>query len=119
MKRGDVVIVDWPFVRPVGSRHAKPRPALVIQNNFDNARLTNTILAMITSVTRRALEPTQLLIEIAMPEGKLTGLRQDSVVNCINLMTVEQIKVLHTIGTFSAALMLQVTDCLKVALELP
>jgi mRNA-degrading endonuclease toxin of MazEF toxin-antitoxin module len=58
MKRGEVVIVDWPLFRPSGSGKAKARPALVVQNDMDNARLTNTILAMITSVTRRALEPT-------------------------------------------------------------
>ena len=49
MKRGDVVLVDWPFA---GGAGAKLRPALVVQNDRDNQRLTNTILAMITSVTK-------------------------------------------------------------------
>ena len=73
---------------------------------------------MITSVTRRSLEPTQLLIEIATDDGKQTGLRQDSVVNCVNLMAVEQSRVIHTIGTFSATLMQQLDNCLKAALDL-
>ena len=119
MKRGEVVIVDWPLFRPAGPRVAKPRPALVVQNDKDNGRLTNTILPMITTVTRRSMEPTQLLIDIATPDGKNTGLRQDSVINCANLLTLEQTRVLHMIGSLSASLVQQVNASLKVALELP
>lgn len=96
VRRGDVVIVNWPFASGSGR---KPRPALVVQNDLDNRRVFNTILAMFTSVTRRALEPTQYLIELNTPEGQRSGLLQDSVVNCINLLTVEQSRVLHVIGT--------------------
>lgn len=119
MKRGDVVIVDWPFVRPQGPKRSKPRPALIVQNDRDNVRLTNTILAMITSITRRSGEATQLFVEVSTPDGKLTGLRQDSVVNCVNLMTIEKARVIHTIGAFSPALMLQIDFCLRIALGLP
>jgi mRNA interferase MazF len=118
VRRGDVVIVDWPLSRPAGSK-VKPRPAVIVQNDMDNARLTNTIVAMVTSVTRRALEPTQFLIEIATPDGRLTGLRQDSVVNCINLLTLEQSKILFAIGILSIPLIQKVNSCLKAALELP
>lgn len=65
ISRGDVVVVDWPFSAGAGS---KPRPALVIQNDADNARMTNTIIVMFTSVTRRSGEPTQLLIDASTPE---------------------------------------------------
>src|SRR5438132_1576769 len=95
VQRGAVVIVDWPFA---GGGGRKPRPALIIQNDRDNQRLQNTILAMITSLTRRAQEPTQLFIDLSTTEGKQSGLRQDSVVNCVNLFTVEQTKILQTIG---------------------
>jgi mRNA interferase MazF len=116
IQRGDVVLVDWPFAGGGGS---KPRPALVVQNDRDNTRLTNTILAMITSQTRRALEPTQLLIDVTTPEGQRTGLHRNSVVNCVNIFTVEQTKVLRTIGQLSPTLMQQVDACLKAALALP
>jgi mRNA interferase MazF len=120
VKRGDVVIVDWPLFRSHGSlSKLKPRPALIVQNDLDNTRLTNTILAMITSVTRRSMESTQLLVQIATPEGKLTGLRQDSVVNCVNLITIEKSRVLHVIGQLPASLMTGIDGCLKAALELP
>ena len=64
------------------------------------------------------MEATQLLVEIGTPEGKMTGLRQDSVVNCVNLLTVEKVKVMHTIGTLPAPLMSQLDNCLRVALQL-
>ena len=91
----------------------------VIQNDRDNQRLLNTIVAQITSVTRRALEPTQLLIEIATPAGQQSGLRQDSVVNCVNLLTLDRGKVLRKLGSLPDVLIRQVNNCLKAALELP
>ena len=78
VQRGDVVLIDYPYAAGGGT---KVRPVLVIQNDRDNQRLLNTIVAQITSVTRRALEPTQLLIEMGTPEGQRSGLRQNSVVN--------------------------------------
>ena len=114
-RRGDVVIVDWPFTAGGGT---KPRPALVVQNDHDNARLTNTIVVMITSRTHRAGEPTQVLIDVTTPDGQQTGLHRTSVVNCINLFTLEQAKVLQTIGRLPAVLIQQVDVALKAALEL-
>ncbi|HMV50623.1 MAG TPA: type II toxin-antitoxin system PemK/MazF family toxin [Blastocatellia bacterium] len=116
VERGDVVLVDYPYS---GGGLAKVRPALVVQNNRDNQRLVNTIVVQITSLTRRALEPTQLLIKLTTPAGQQSGLRQDSVVNCVNLLTLDKDKVLKKLGTLPDALMQQVNDCLKSALELP
>ena len=45
MKRGDVVVVAFPFQDKPGE---KIRPALVVQCDAENGRLVNTILAMIT-----------------------------------------------------------------------
>ena len=46
--RGDVVVVEYPFSSGTSS---KRRPALVVQNNLDNGRLTNTVIVMITTRT--------------------------------------------------------------------
>ena len=116
VQRGDVVLVDYPYAAGGG---IKVRPVLVIQNDRDNQRLLNTIVAQITSVTRRALEPTQLLIEIATPAGQQSGLRQNSVVNCVNLLTLDKDKVLRKLGSLPDVLMQQINNCLKAALELP
>jgi mRNA interferase MazF len=45
MNRGDVVILDHPYSDGSGS---KVRPALVVQNDRDNHRLTNTIVVLNT-----------------------------------------------------------------------
>ena len=91
----------------------------VIQNDADNARTANTIVASITKNTSRAGEPTHLLIELATPEGKQSGLNNTSVVVCNNLFTIDQKKVLKTIGQLPPATMTRIGACLKAALGLP
>jgi len=114
--RGDVVLVDFPFA---AGRGAKVRPAVVLQNDRDNGRTTNTVVAMVTSRTHRASQPTQVLIEIGTPDGQHTGLVMDSVVNCLNLFTLEQTKVLRVLGRLSPTLWAQVANALKATFDLP
>lgn len=116
VQRGDVVLVDYPYSGGTGS---KVRPALVIQNDRDNIRLTNTIVAQITGTTHRALEATQVLIDLNTPEGRQSGLRFDSVVNCVNLVTLDKNKVLRLLGKLPDPLLQKVNDALKTALSLP
>ena len=115
VQRGDLVLLDYPYASGGG---AKVRPALVVQNDRENQRLANTIVVQITSVTRRALEPTQLLVEVSTSEGQLSGLRQDSVVNCVNIVTLEKAKILRRLGTLPDSLLQQVNACLMTALGL-
>jgi len=114
VSRGDIVLVDYPFSDRTGS---KVRPALVVQADSLNRRITDTILAAISRSMHRA-SPTQLFIDISSPEGVQTGLRQDSMIQCENLLTFEQRSVIATIGRVSAPLMQRVSECLKEALEL-
>jgi mRNA interferase MazF len=116
LQRGDVVLCHYPFASGTG---AKVRPALVVQNDQNNQRLTNVIVAAITTTTHRSGEPTQLLIDPSTPEGQPSGLLRPSVVSCENLATIEQSLVLRTIGKLPAPLMQQVNDCLKASLDLP
>jgi mRNA interferase MazF len=116
VNRKDFVLVDFPFS---GGQGSKVRPALVIQNDHDNARLANTIVAQITGTTLRVLESTQVLIDISTPEGRMSGLRFDSVVNCVNLATLELGLVLRKLGDLPESLMEIVNDALKAALEIP
>jgi mRNA interferase MazF len=116
MKRGDVVILDRPFSDGSAS---KVRPALVVQNDRDNGRLTNTIVALMTRNVSRIAEPSQLVVDISTPEGQISGLNQTSAVICTNLYTVSQIKIRRAIGSLPPALMTKVDDCLRVALDVP
>jgi mRNA interferase MazF len=116
IKRGDVVLAWYPFASGTGR---KRRPCLVVQNDIDNARLTNTIVSQITSNLRAVREPTHLLIEVSTAEGQQTGLLHDSLISCNNLATIEQALIDRTIGDLSAAMMQQVDACLKAALGIP
>ncbi len=115
LQRGEVVIVRFPFASGTG---AKVRPALVVQNNRNNARLTNVILVAITTTTYRSNEPTQLLVDVSTPAGRQSGLLKDSVVSCENLATVEQCLVQRTIGSLPPSVMAHVDDCLKASFGL-
>ncbi len=116
VRRADVVLVEFPFPSGTGS---KVRPALVIQNDRDNSRLLNTILAQITGTTHRALETTQVIVEVTTPEGRSTGLAFDSVVNCANLATIDKNKLLRKLGVMPDVLMQKVRAAIKAALDLP
>ncbi len=115
MNRGNVLVVDFSVYNP----REKVRPALVVQNDRDNARMKNTIVALITGNVRRAGEPTQFLIDQRHPDYPASGLHKDSVVNCSNLITIRQQDVLHIIGMLSRDAMEQIDVCLKTSLGLP
>lgn len=116
VSRGDVVLAEFPL-RP-GER-PKRRPALVVQADRNNSRLSNSIFVMITSNTSLASkEPTQVLIDVGTPDGAMSGLAQASAVKCENLHTLPLNVVVRTIGKLPASLMQRVDDALRVSLEL-
>jgi mRNA interferase MazF len=116
MKRGDIVIVPFPYQDRPGE---KIRPAVIVQSDAENARLANTIVAMITGNLKDAGQPTTVLVDPATPDGTGSGLTGTSLLKCYNLATVRQRRVLHVIGHLSDALKQKLDECLKAALELP
>ena len=99
---------------------ATVRPALVVQADPLNHRLDDTILAMITSSRRRMVgSATQLLADHTHPDYPASGLRLDSVIQCENLVTIDQGLILRTIGALSPATMADIDNCLKAALGIP
>src|SRR5205085_12498889 len=59
MNRGDVVELDWPFSDRTGS---KTRPAVVVQADFLNGLIDDTILVQVTG-TRHGLPGTEVEID--------------------------------------------------------
>jgi mRNA interferase MazF len=115
--RGEIVLAQLPFTDLSGS---KLRPALVVQCDRNNSRLDDLIVALITRTTTRALtEPTQLLIDIATPAGRATGLLHTSAVKCEHLITLHKRFIQRTIGKLPAPLMQQINGCLRAALDIP
>lgn len=113
-KRGDVVLVRFPFSSGSGG---KLRPALVVQNDRNNRRLANVILAAITTRTHHSGETTQLLVDPASPDGQSSGLKHISCVCCENLATVEQQLIVRRLGHLSEPVMLQINGCLTSSLD--
>ncbi len=115
-QRRDVVLVNYPFSEGQGS---KIRPALVVQCDTNNRRLDSTLIVQITSRTQMARkEPTQLLIEVATPAGRQSGLVNDSAVACENIYTVRQTGIIRVIGSLPEDVMRKVQECLKASLEI-
>jgi mRNA interferase MazF len=114
--RGDIVLVDYLFSDRTGS---KVRPCLVVQNDANNRRLDDIIVAAISSnVARATTEPTQLRIDMRSPEGKQSGLLFDSAVQCENIATIDTRFVIRKIGSLPPATMRQVDECLKASFAL-
>lgn len=109
------MLVDYPFSDRTGS---KVRPALIVQSDNLNQRIADTILAAISRSTHRA-STTQLFVDISTPEGRQTGLRQNSMIQCENLLTFDRRFIITKIGELPAPLLRQVEHCLRIALDLP
>jgi mRNA interferase MazF len=112
MSRGDVVLVDWPYSDRTGS---KLRPAVVVQADYLNGLIDDTVLVQITSKahgipgTEVRLDPT------AEPAS---GLLHVSYVFCPNLLTADPDIVDQAIGVLSGAAMGLIDTCLKATLGL-
>ena len=115
VSRGDVVLVDFPFASGVAS---KLRPAIVVQNDLNNRRLSTTIIAPITSKLRHQNEPTQVPIDPTSPDGRQTGLLTASAIKCENIATVENRLIRRKIGSAPADLLVQLEAALKAALAI-
>jgi mRNA-degrading endonuclease toxin of MazEF toxin-antitoxin module len=75
IQRGDVIIVDFPYT---DIRASQAGPALVVQNDVDNARRRKTIIALITGNLRVDGDPSHLLIDPTTPNGSASGLHGPS-----------------------------------------
>jgi mRNA interferase MazF len=106
--RGDIILADLPFTDRTGS---KVRPALVVQNDRNNFRLEDVILAMVTRTTARtASEPTQLLVDMATPDGQASGLLHTSAIKCEHLITLHRSIIRRVIGRLPDPLMRQIDE---------
>jgi len=114
MIRGDVVVVPSPFQDRPGE---KIRPAVVVQSDTENARLANTILAVITGNLQDVRQPTAVFVDAGSSDGAGSGLAGPSLVKCCNLATVRQRRILHVIGHLSPAVIRRLDDALKAALK--
>jgi mRNA-degrading endonuclease toxin of MazEF toxin-antitoxin module len=105
--------VDWPYSDVTGS---KLRPAVVVQADFLNGILDDTILVQITG-TKYGIPGTE--VEIDPAQEAASGLSQVSYATCANILTRDQTLIDQTIGYLSAVAMQKMDDCLKKVLGVP
>ena len=115
VQRGDVVMVRFPYADGVAS---KRRPAVVIQNDRNNQRLENVILAQVTSRLGPPNEPARFVIDPKTPEGAQSGLTLRSAIACENLSTARKDQIAEVVGHLCDAHLAQLDRCLKASLDL-
>ena len=115
MKRGDVILVRFPH--PSGQR-GKKRPAVVVQSDTYATTVNTVVVAEVTKNLTMQNDPACLFIDVSTPDGKATGLRVDSVVSSLVLVTVYSDSVAQVLGNLSPSLLEKFEDCLKVGLGL-
>lgn len=117
LRRGDVVLVAFPFLAKSHVQR-KRRPALVVQADRYNLRRAAVIIAAITTTLAHEGLPCKVAVTKDSPEGREGGLRLDSVVDCQTLVTVPREEIVRRLGRFSPALMRRIDHALEDALEL-
>jgi len=95
---------------------SKLRPAVVVQADFLNGLIDDTILVQITS-TRHGIPGVE--VEIDPSQETASGLVKVSYASCTNIVTRDQALIEQTLGVLSDSIMRQIEDCLKRVLELP
>jgi mRNA-degrading endonuclease toxin of MazEF toxin-antitoxin module len=113
MNRGDVVEVDWPYSDISGT---KVRPAVVVQADFLNSLMDDTIFVKITG-RKYGIPGTEVELDPAMETA--AGLSKVCYASCKDFLTRDQGKVGPVIGVLSDTVMRQIEACLKVVLEIP
>ena len=102
MNRGEVVELDWPFSDRMGS---KTRPAVVVQADFLNGLIDDTVLVQITG-TRHGLPGTEVEIDPSVETA--SGLTKVCYASCTNVLTLDQSLVLRMVGVLSDAVLQQI-----------
>ena len=69
-KRGDVVLALYPLASGIGTSR---RPCVVVQNDDDNRKIANTVVAQITTNLARVGDKSHVFIEVASAEGRESG----------------------------------------------
>jgi mRNA interferase MazF len=113
--RGDVVLARFPHT---GGGRGKRRPVVIVQADSYNSRVHHFVVAEITGNLAAAKDPTSLLIDVATPDGKASGLDKNSIVGCLFLATMARNRIGKQIGKLPPSMLQRLNDCLKTALEL-
>ncbi|MBM4053641.1 MAG: type II toxin-antitoxin system PemK/MazF family toxin [Planctomycetes bacterium] len=108
-KKGDIVIVKFPFVLKDHGEKQKGRPALVISDDTIEKRYQDVVLAAITSQIPSDIKKLEIILE----PTKTCGLVKRSLLRLDFIMTVPEELIARKIGEISKALTIEVDRRLK------
>jgi len=112
-ERGDVALVWFPNS---DQRTVKVRPALVVQADPLQTGIPQVIVAMLTSNLQRRGHPSRVFIAAESPQGKVAGIRMDSVMMADNIATIHEEAIAKVIRRLNP--MSSVEDALRHTLAL-
>ena len=109
LRRGEVWLVNFNPGR--GSEQRGIRPALVIQNDTGNIYASTTIVAAITTTIKEF----PIMVVLAVGDG---GLRQRSMVNTGQILTIDKARLQKRLGRLSDSNMRRVETAIRVSLDI-
>jgi len=116
IRRGDVVLVPFPYV--MDFTQEKARPALVIQNDVANWVSSTVILALISFTRPRKRYPMHYPTKAGSPIALAAGLTMDSIVKAETIIPLPKRAIHRKLGTLPWEAMAEVDRALKVSLQL-
>ena len=112
MVRGEICWANLPH--PKGSKPAKRRPVLIVQNDSFNRSSINTVIcSVITSNTELASLPGNILLE-----KSISGLEKTSAVNFSQITTIDKTDLTEQVAMLPKPMLEKVNSCLKLVLEI-
>lgn len=112
IKRGEIWWAALPG--PVGSGPGYKRPILIIQSDeFNKSKINTIVAAVITSNTRLAAAPGNVLLS-----SKKSKLPKESVINVSQIITIDKSFLTEKVHTLSGEIIALVDEGLKLALKL-
>ncbi len=113
-KRGDIVVVKFPFTINSGKEIQKGRPALVIYNNQIESRYNDIILSAITSQIPENIMELELLIE----PDTVNGLLKRSLLRLDFIMTIPENLISRKIGELALDMLAVAENKIKKSLSI-
>ena len=114
MKKGDVVLISFPFT---DLSNAKVRPALVISNESYNVCQDDIVLLLITSKVDN-IHTDDYLLKSDNPEFTDTGLKQSSVFRTSKIQTLKKTLLMRNLGVVGTSTLSEIDNRLRKFLEL-
>ena len=111
-KRGDIVLVPFPFT---DLSTTKLRPAVVL---WVDSSVIDVTLCFISSQNVNTISSEEFIIEATDPEFILTGLKVTSKVRVSRIVTVERNLITRKIGKLGNNFFQQLNQCLRKTFKL-